>query len=77
MKGGDNTMQYETKRIKITRHLKAILKALKENDRTGNKEIICSTCAIELGVKEREVEEVLDLFRKAQLIEVTENEIIP
>ncbi len=69
-------MQYTTRRTKITNWLKGVLDTLKaKNKETAEKSAMVANCAIETGSRESEVEEILGLFEKANIISIKDNKI--
>lgn len=68
---------YQTKRQKITNYIKSILNSLKNNEsKSASKIPVIANCSIDLGVSEREVEEVLFTFEKAGLLEIKDDNIL-
>jgi len=67
---------YQTKRSRITNYLKNIFDRLRDNGKTANKSILIATVSLELGVREREVEDVLNTYAHANMIEIKDGDIL-
>ncbi len=67
---------YETKIKKITRYLKEVIRLLKESKKIGDKTTILAMASIELGIREKDVLEVLETFGRAKIIEINGEEVL-
>jgi hypothetical protein len=69
--------QYQTKRQKITRWLKGSIETLKASKKeSAIREALVANCALDLGVREEDVYDVLSTFERAMLIEVKGDRIL-
>ena len=69
-------MQYETKRQRVTKYLRFLFNALKENGRTGSFKGIVANASLELGVSEKDIEPVIHTFEHANIIEIDGDDIV-
>jgi hypothetical protein len=70
-------MQYQTKKMKITAFLKKIINGLEQAKKdTAEKSLLVASASLELGIAEKDIEEVLETFERAKILKINDNKVV-
>jgi hypothetical protein len=70
-------MTYQTRRNKITIFLKKVIKDLELSKKdSADKKMLVANVSLELGIAEKDIEEVLETFEKAGILKINDNKIV-
>ena len=69
-------MQYQTKKMRITGFLKKVIRDLEKEGGEAKKDLLVATVSLELGVSEKDIEEVLETFQKANILKIVGDDIV-
>jgi hypothetical protein len=70
-------MTYQTRRNKITIFLKKVIKDLELSKKdNADKKVLIANVSLELGIAEKDIEEVLETFEKAGILKINDNKIV-
>jgi len=70
-------MQYQTKKMRITAYLKKVINSLMGAERDeANKKLLVAYASLEMGIGEKEIEEVLETFERAGILKINGDKLI-
>jgi len=69
-------MQYQTKKMRITSFLKKAVKDLEKVGGVAKKNNLVANASLDLGVSEKDIEEVLETFERASILKMNGDDIV-
>jgi hypothetical protein len=62
--------------MRITGFLKKVIRDLEKEGGEAKKDLLVATVSLELGVSEKDIEEVLETFQKANILKIVGDDIV-
>ena len=70
-------MAYESKRKKLTNYMRKIISERQlANDDTLDRKLLVANISLDLGVVEKDIEEILETFQNAGILKINNDKIV-